>query len=531
MILVIDNFDSFTYNLVQYFQMLGQSVKTVRNNKITLAEIAKLQPSHIVISPGPGNPRAAGICLAVVKKFAGKIPLLGVCLGHQVIIEALGGKIIGAENIVHGKVEPIDHDGRGLFRNLAQGFKATRYHSLVGDVKTLPAVLEITATSQKDGALMGVRHKKYQIEGVQFHPESIGTEDGLKLLNNFLQYRREIPQKLVILKKLSEAQNLTHQEAYQLMDELTAGELTDSQVGAFLGAMAVKGVTADELSASAQVLVKKAGKSPAVKGSLDTCGTGGDGKHTFNISTAAALICAAAGVKIAKHGNRAITSKSGSFDFLQAMNIKTDGDWKINLQGIKENNFAFFFAPVFHSAMKYAAKPRQEIKIRTIFNMIGPLANPLKLDYQIVGVFDQKLLDVFAQTLKKLKRKRAMVLHAEDGLDELSICAKTMVRELTDKGKILSYTVDPKDFGLTKYNLHDIAGGTAVENAELFRDICKNKLTTKKHKAIKAAVCLNAAAGLYIAGEAKTLQQGYTLAKKQIDSGALARFVRKITVA
>lgn len=528
MILMIDNFDSFTYNLVQYLEILGQKVKTVRNNKITLKEIEKLKPSHIIISPGPGTPQEAGISISLIKHFSGKIPMLGVCLGHQAIIEAFGGKIIGAENIVHGKTEPIEHDGRGLFRNLKQGFSATRYHSLIGDTKTLPECLDITATSLKDGALMGIRHKEQQIEGVQFHPESIGTEDGLKILANFLKYKRDLPQKLTILNKISLGKNLTYAESYQIMDEITEGELTESQLGSFLGAMSVKNPTADELSAFAAVLRKKTGIKTRIKNVLDTCGTGGDGKHTFNLSTAAALVCASAGIKVAKHGNRGITSKSGSFDFLQALKIKTDSNLKENLDSIKKHNFAFFFAPLFHPAMKNVAKVRQEIKIRTIFNLIGPLVNPLQADLQLVGVYEPKLLDLFSETLKKLKLKRALVVHAEDGTDEISICSPTLVRELKPNGKILSYTLQPKDFEIKGFSAQDLTGGTAAENSALFLEIVKNKMPSKKHKAVFTALCLNAGAGFYLAGKTDSIFKGFQLAKKQITGGKTAAFLQKM---
>jgi anthranilate synthase/phosphoribosyltransferase len=525
---MIDNFDSFTYNIVQYLEMLGQKVTTIRNNKLTLKEIEKMRPTHIVISPGPGTPAEAGISIEVVKHFAGKIPILGVCLGHQAIIEAFGGKVLRAEHIVHGKTEPIEHDGRGIFRNIKQGFLATRYHSLAGDTKTLPECLEITATSLKDGELMGVRHKQYQIEGVQFHPESIGTEEGLKIIGNFIKYKRELPQKLVSLNKAAQGENLNYEESFQIMDEITSGELTDGQLGSFLGALSVKGVTAEELSAFAGVLRQKTGITKTIRNLLDTCGTGGDGKHTFNISTAAALVCASLGVKVAKHGNRGITSKSGSFDFLEALQIKTDGKFAENLETLKKNNFAFFFAPLYHPAMKSVAKVRQEIKIRTIFNLIGPLANPLRADFQLAGVYEQKLLDLYAETFKRLKLKRALVVHAMDGTDEISISTKTLVRELKPNGTISSYELNPADFKLKGFSAKDLIGGSAADNAQLFSEVIQNKLTTKRHKAVAAAIALNTAAGLYLAGAARSLKEGFKLAQKQLASDKVFSYLQKV---
>lgn len=185
MILMIDNYDSFTYNLVQYLAELGQEVVVVRNDRATLEDIEQLAPSHIVISPGPGAPEEAGISLEVIKGFAGQIPILGVCLGHQCIAQAFGGKVVRAARLMHGKTSPIFHDGKRLFKDLKNPFWATRYHSLIVDQDSLPECLEITARSEK-GEVMAIRHRTLVIEGVQFHPESAFTEEGKKLLANFL---------------------------------------------------------------------------------------------------------------------------------------------------------------------------------------------------------------------------------------------------------------------------------------------------------------------------------------------------------
>ncbi|GBR77376.1 anthranilate phosphoribosyltransferase [Candidatus Termititenax dinenymphae] len=187
MILMIDNYDSFTYNLVQYFQMLGQTVRTVRNDALTIADIEKLNPERIVVSPGPGNPSTAGISVPAIQHFAGKIPLLGVCLGHQSIVEAFGGKVVRAAQIIHGKTDTVQHDGQGVFRGIKQDVTVVRYHSLIAEADTLPDCLTAAAFAGRDHAIMGVRHKQYPIEGVQFHPESLGTEDGLQMLANFLK--------------------------------------------------------------------------------------------------------------------------------------------------------------------------------------------------------------------------------------------------------------------------------------------------------------------------------------------------------
>lgn len=186
MIIVIDNYDSFTYNLVQYLGELGEDLEVFRNDKITIKEIERLKPDRIVISPGPGRPKNAGISKELIQKFASKTPILGVCLGHQCIAEVFGAKIVGAKRLMHGKTSKIYHDGKGIYRGLPKPFTATRYHSLIVDFKSLPDCLTVTA-STKEKEVMGIRHKKYKVEGVQFHPESILTGTGKKLLKNFLE--------------------------------------------------------------------------------------------------------------------------------------------------------------------------------------------------------------------------------------------------------------------------------------------------------------------------------------------------------
>lgn len=189
MILVIDNYDSFVYNIVQYLGEWEKNIQVFRNDKITTGEISRINPDYIVISPGPGNPSQAGVSLETIREFSGKIPILGVCLGHQCIGEAFGGKVVGAKRLMHGKISKIYHDGKTIFKGLSNPFEATRYHSLLVEQKSLPKVLEISAWT-KEGEIMGLRHKKFLVEGVQFHPESILTIEGKKILSNFLKLKK-----------------------------------------------------------------------------------------------------------------------------------------------------------------------------------------------------------------------------------------------------------------------------------------------------------------------------------------------------
>ena len=257
MFIIIDNYDSFTYNLYQYLlEASGDEVRVFRNDKITLEEIERLAPRGIIISPGPGRPEEGGVSVDVIRRFGGRIPILGVCLGHQAVGYAFGGSIVRAKNIVHGKTEEIALDGKGLFRNIPSPARFTRYHSLVIAKDSLPADLEVTAVS-RDGEIMGVRHKSLLIEGVQFHPESIASEYGLKILKNFIHYRRTPFDLARGLGKLTAGSDLSEEEAALFMEELTEGELTDAQIAAFLTGLSGKRPTGREIASMAAVLVKK----------------------------------------------------------------------------------------------------------------------------------------------------------------------------------------------------------------------------------------------------------------------------------
>ena len=327
MILLIDNYDSFTYNLYQVFLKLNYPTKVVRNDKISISEIEKLNPSYIVLSPGPGTPNEAGITMEVVNKFKGIYPILGVCLGHQSILAAFGTPIVNAQRIVHGKVERIIHNGKGLFRNIPTDTSVTRYHSLVAKEKDIPDCFEITAKSE-DGEVMAVEHKEYHLIGVQFHPESIGTKDGEKMIINFLHYRKDNVPVKEYLSRLVIKNSLSFKESYDIMDELTENNLTEGQIGSLLTALQINGFTSEIIAGFATVLKKKAISFPKPASNekrLDTCGTGGStNAKTFNVSTISSILANACGANVVKHGNRAITSKSGSADLLEKLGVNVD---------------------------------------------------------------------------------------------------------------------------------------------------------------------------------------------------------------
>lgn len=515
MILVIDNFDSFTYNIVQYLEKLGHKTIVKRNNEITVQEIDSWKPNHLIISPGPSNPDHAGVSMEAIRYFSGKIPILGVCLGHQCIGQVFGGKIIRAKKLYHGKTSQVTHDGHGVFTGLPVPFTAARYHSLVIEKETCPTELEVTAMSE-DGEIMGVRHKTLAVEGVQFHPESIATVGGYAILENFLKKKDSEPFTKNAIKKVFKGHHLSTREAEDVMEEIGSGAASPAQIAAFLTALAHKGETVDEITGFAGVMRRRAVPVVRPKGELliDTCGTGGDSSGTFNISTLSAFVAAGAGLHVAKHGNRSITSKCGSADLLEALSVNIELDPAGVAKALEKVGIAFLFAPKLHPAMKHAVPVRREIGIRTVFNLLGPLANPAGADFQVIGVYEEKIVTPVAEVLARLGMKRAMVVHGSDGLDEITLTGPTKVSELKD-GWIRTYDLHPEKLGLTLCAAEDLKGADIETNKKIALSILEGKAGPQRD-----IVLLNAAAALYTAGKVASLEEGLKLAVKTIDSGA-----------
>ena len=295
------------------------------------------------------------------------------------------------------------------------------------------------------------------------------------------------------------------------------GKATEAQIGAFLTALRIKCETADEIAGAVEVMRQKATKIYPKKDIIvDTCGTGGDKANTFNISTTAAFIVAGSGIAVAKHGNKSVSSKSGSADVLSALGINIDIPLSKTEKSIKEANIGFLFAPNFHKAMKYAIGPRREIGIRTIFNILGPLTNPANAKYQLIGVYDPDLTEIIANALKKLGTKAAFVVHGYP-IDEITITGKTKITELKNN-VIKTYFVKPQDFGIGQVDLDKLKGGSPQENAKITLDILGNKKSPKYDIAV-----LNAGAVIALAGKAKTINEGVKIAKKSIKSGKAIR--------
>ncbi len=313
---------------------------------------------------------------------------------------------------------------------------------------------------------------------------------------------------------LVDRQDLTSEEGSLVMNEILRGTATESQIGAFLTAMRMKGEKNWEIAAFARVLRSQAVTvTPDLTGRLvDTCGTGGDAAGTFNISTVAAFIAAAAGVPVVKHGNRGVSSRCGSADLLEELGIPLEMEPGRVRECVEKCGIGFFFAPLYHGALRHAAGPRREVGIRTVFNLLGPLANPAGASAQLLGVYDPGLTRPVAEVLTELGTERAMVVHGE-GLDEITTTGKTLVSEL-DRGEIFDYAVEGTSFGIPLAKRSDLAGGDPAENARILRDILAGEEGPRRDISI-----LNAGAAIYIGGQAGNLDQGIRLAEEAIDSG------------
>lgn len=530
MILLLDNYDSFTYNLYQFIagvesergdmqkDQIDSEVKVIRNDQITPEEILELAPEALVISPGPGKPSDAGICIEAIQKLKGKIPMLGVCLGHQAMAEAFGATVDYVGQLMHGKTSQLKDvkTDSVLFQNLTLPIQVARYHSLAVKEETLPEELVVTARSV-DNEIMAMEHKEYPIFGLQFHPESVMTPQGLQMIENFINYAKALKEKKMIKEaiiKLSKKENLTYTEAEEVMNEIMEGKASDVQKSAYLTALSMKGETIDEITASAAGMRAHCIKLLHDMDVLEIVGTGGDGANSFNISTTSSLVIAAAGIPVAKHGNRAASSKSGAADVLEALGVKIDVAPERSTQLLKDIQICFLFAQNYHTAMKYVGPIRKELGIRTVFNILGPLSNPAGANMELMGVYDESLVEPLARVMANLGVVRGMVVYGQDKLDEISMCAPTTVCEIKD-GTFTSYEITPEQFGYERCEKGALTGGTPQENAQITLDI----ISGKKQGAKRNAVCLNAGAAIYLAGKADSIEAGVRKAEQIIDEG------------
>lgn len=533
MILLIDNYDSFTYNLYQAVGKLYPYITVVRNDEITLAEIEELQPEAIIISPGPAYPAQAGISVDVIRRFSGNIPILGVCLGHQAIGEAFGGRIRRADEQLHGKSSVISIDNKTpIFEGMTAKITAARYHSLLVDRDTFPPCLSVIAQDE-GGQIMALCHESHPTCGVQFHPESILTEKGEQILSNFLNNiagikvsAAEIPalpegeriQLKKYISKVTEGDNLTEDEAYEAMDIIMSDRASNAQIAAFLTALRMKGEVISEITGFARLMRQKMSVIRSETDVVDIVGTGGDLANSFNISTTSAFVIAGAGMRVAKHGNRNVSSKCGAADVLEELGVTIASTPESAAKCLDETGISFLFAQSYHSAMRFVGPVRSQLGMRTVFNILGPLANPAKADYIVLGVFNPDLLEPMARVLMNLGIKSAMLVYGNDRLDEISISDTTAICEVRDD-RLIKYTISPEQFNLNLADKSEISGGDSKTNAQITRGILDGSIIGAR----RDIVLLNAGCALYISGKARDIGEGIAMARESIDSGAANR--------
>ena len=541
MILMIDNYDSFVFNVEQYLkEMTDDEVITVRNDAITIDDIKKMNPSKIIFSPGPKHPKDSGICLEILNNTyeLGNIPILGICLGHQAIGMNFGGEIKRLENPLHGKTSEITvlSENSVLFKNLPKKFKVMRYHSLYVD--DIPENLEVTAKSE-DEVAMAVEHKSKNIFGIQFHPESIFTEYGKNMIRNFLNI--EVSETLQndenskntnekgnfidmnkYLKKLQENIALTDTDFREICKIIDSKNYDIVQLGALLVLISEKSLYPESLTAFVKNILEYSTTFEDDSDMIDVCGTGGDGFKTINISTAVAFILGAMGVNVAKHGNRAISSKSGSSDVLDKLGVPLENSLANQIEKLHVKNLAFFHAPFFHKLVGEVREVRSRLGIRTVFNILGPLLHPnTKLKYQLVGLYHEPVHRLYAETLQLLGREHALVVRGNDGLDEITICDDTKIIEV--KGdQILEYTISPESFGFKRAFHSEIEGGTPEENAEILIKILKGEEKSAKFD----IVVLNAMFALYTADVVDHPAKAKDMVLEAIESGKVYEFYK-----
>lgn len=308
--------------------------------------------------------------------------------------------------------------------------------------------------------------------------------------------------------------SLSFEEAAVVMEEIMSGETTPAQIAAFVTALRIKGETVGEICGLVSVMRAKMVPVRVSPPLVDTCGMGGDNAQTFNVSTAAALVATGAGLRVAKHGNRAMSSRSGSADVLEALGVRIDLDAEAVAECIERVGIGFMLAPVFHPAMRFASAPRREIGIRTVFNILGPLANPARAEFQVIGIPSKELGEKMASSLNRLGTKHALVVHGLDGLDEISITGRSLIWDVKAGGVLPPYEISPGDFGFTEAGVSELRGGTPEENAEIIRRILSGQRSPKRDM-----VVMNAAAALVVGGKARDLITGARLAEEVIDSG------------
>lgn len=602
-VVLLDNRDSFVYNLVDQFATLGAQTEVYRNTVPAERLLRALEPTAaerqagtrpvLCLSPGPGHPLESGCLIEVLEAALERgIPTIGICLGFQAMVEACGGSI-GRVGPVHGRSIRVDFTEAGLSdpafaasreRGHA-GLEVARYHSL--GTRSLPEGLVTLAVTAEDdpaqpGIVMAARHRRLPMVGVQFHPESILTPTGPLILRSLIaelaqashitQEHRIMtsslsdgeqsvtaspsvsgapvgspvasesaapaltsfaasltPEALAeqagpLLRSVIQGAQLEASEAELVFTALSQGLFSEVETAALLAALRARGESAQELTGAACAFRAAAMHFPQLDVPLfDIVGTGGDGVGTINLSTAAGITAASMGLAVAKHGNRAVSSKTGAADVIAELGLPLGLAPEAAAEQLRRTGFTFLFAQSYHPAMRFVAPIRAILKTPTIFNLLGPLINPAQLSYQVLGVADASRMDLMASTLHQLGRERALVINGL-GLDEITVHGVTSVREVSREG-VREYEVTPEELGVQRHELSEMLGGDPARNAAILREV----FAGRGEAGYRDAVAVNAGALLYLAGRAASLAEGTAAALERLASGAVAEHLEVMT--
>lgn len=529
MFLLIDNYDSFTYNLVQAFYTLGHDPVVVQNDDPKLLELAHDPAVKMVcVSPGPGHPNQAGLCLEFLKRLEPTVPVLGVCLGHQVLGRLAGAPVEVGPCIMHGKASEIVHDGKGLFSGLPNPMRVGRYHSLVVRSEEGRENPRFTVTARgPEGEVMALQYNDRPWVGVQFHPESILTPEGLRLLGNFPQ--AILPSTVdsglnirELLDTLARGENLSAEMAAAGFAALLDGRMSPAQAGGFLMGLRMKGESPLELAHATRAALARAVRVEGIEGPcIDVVGTGGDGRSSFNCSTATALTLAGMGYRVIKHGNRAVSSTCGSADALEALGIPLDVAPEEVPALVREKHFAFLFAPHFHPSFSNVGPLRRELGIRTLFNLLGPMINPARPSHLFMGVARPELVPLIAETLRYSHMHKAAIACGAGGYDEITPMGPASIMMVTD-GELEPLTLDPLEFGIAPCSPEELAVHSREEAVAVLREL----LCGRGPDAMRRMVILNVGLSLYLLEEG-SLSLCMARAREAVAGGAGRRFVHE----
>ena len=549
MFLLIDNYDSFTYNLVQSFMQLGKTPLVLRNDDPRILELAQdPQLEMVCLSPGPGNPKNAGLCLDFLKILPEHIPVLGVCLGHQILGAFAGAEIKIARRIMHGKQSSITHDNDVLFKGLPHPMTVGRYHSLLveGSGNTRFKVVAQTA----EGECMALLYNDRPWFGVQFHPESVLTPEGDQLLGNFLQILLPQSEQVSldtesaqgtdtvagnhektplpfsrIVESIAKREDLSEELAHEAFSRLMDGELTPAQAGALLLGLRSKGETPVELGQAMKCVLDRAiiiphldmGQTPVI----DVVGTGGDGRSSFNCSTATALTLAGLGHKVLKHGNRSVSSRCGSADVLEELGLPVEIDPEDIAGQLGKDNFVFLFAPRFHPSFRHVMPIRRELGVRTMFNILGPLVNPARPSHMMLGVPNPAMLPLVAGAMSYAGNRRGAVVCGAGNYDELTPIGPAQVIFVDDK-QMRQASIDPVKYGFAPCTPEDLAVSDPKDAAAVLREL----LSGKGPKAMQDMLAFNVGLALHILKPAQSLEQSMNEAIAAVAGGAGKKFAQ-----